>query len=285
MDHPFTTVLFDIDGTLTHDGWVDPALLGRLLALRRRGLRLALCTARSLLEVEDFITRELGAAVPPDGPFNGGLILEEGHVWLPPEAASLDHVAVLTSPAAMAEMGAFRRLFASAWRPAPDPALAAEGWGTLEGTDGPLVQEIPAIWRTLGSVTIWKREYGAEAHEHRGAADPLAAWALEAAAALGLQHTEIIAGVYGLRLLERGRDKGSALLDLGYDLARTVFIGDGANDLPVVRALRAAGGGVMAIANSIGPIKEAALAVAVRPASAGVVELLALLEARLDGAR
>lgn len=278
-DH-ITTLIFDVDGTLTHDGQVAPALLPRLQALRERGLRLALCTARSLAEGVDFVTRELGATVAPDGLFNGGLVLEDGHVWLPPGAASVDEVAVVTRAEAHAEMEAFRAAFRAAWRPSDDPAFATRGWGTVAGVDEPLVQEIPAEWATLGSVSIWKESRAAGWPHYRGEHDAFTDWALAAAERLELRHTLLAeTGAATLRVLERGLNKGTALERLGFDLGRALFIGDGLNDIPVIEVMRARGGTVMAVANAVEPIRAAAAAaVSARPASEGVVELLALLE-------
>lgn len=279
MYEHITTLIFDVDGTLTHDGQVSPALLPRLEALRARGLRLAICTARSLAEGVDFITRELGGAVAPDGIFNGGLVLEDGHVWLPPGATSLDDVAVVTRSEARAEMDAFRTAFRAAWRLSDDPAFATRGWGTVAGVDEPLVQEIPAEWATLGSISIWKESREAGWPHYRGEHDAFTDWALATAERLDMRHTLLVeTGAATLRVLERGLNKGTALERLGFDLGRAIFIGDSLNDVPVIEVMRAHGGLVMAVANAIEPIRAAATAIASSPASEGVVELLALLD-------
>lgn len=277
-----TTIIFDVDDTLTHNNQVDPRLLRQLQSIQSYGLRLAICTSRSLAEGVDFITCGLGSAIAPNSIFNGGLILEDGHVWFPPEAADLTQIEIITNPAAQAEMAAFRAAFAAAWRPCDEPDLREKGWGMVASVNESLVQEIPTKWATLGSVTIWKERRDVGWPHYLGEHDAFTDWALTTAAHLELCHTDVYeTGAASLRVVEHGLNKGTALERLGFDLARTLFIGDGLNDLPVVKAIQAQGGMVMAVANAIDSIQAAANVISTQPYNAGVVELLILLEEEL----
>ena len=83
--------------------------------------------------MSEFVVDELGSTVGSDSPFNAGFILEDGHVWVPPNCIPEKDAEVLTSPEALTEMEVFKAAFRAAWRPAVDASLREQGWGMVAG--------------------------------------------------------------------------------------------------------------------------------------------------------
>jgi hydroxymethylpyrimidine pyrophosphatase-like HAD family hydrolase len=272
------TLFFDVDGTLTDGGPIAPELLSLLWQARERGYQLGLCTARSFGEVRDFLTRELGLEIETDGCFTGGMLLEDGHVWLPPGTIASDRLQVLTRAEALGDMRSFEGFFRAAWVPASDPHRKVAGWGTLADIHTILVQPIPAQWQPVGSMSIWKEGSDTPWPQYQVEQDAVVLWAIQQVECLGLQHISIAeAGACALRIVEQGRNKGTAITQVGYDPARLIFCGDSANDLYIAALIHDAGGHVLSVGNALPALKQLAVRVAERPASAGIVELLTWL--------
>jgi hypothetical protein len=64
--------------------------------------------------VLDFLTRELGLEMEPDGCFTGGMVLEDSHVWLPPGTIASDRLQVLTTAEALSDIRVFASFFRAA---------------------------------------------------------------------------------------------------------------------------------------------------------------------------
>jgi hypothetical protein len=271
-------MLFDVDGTLTDGGPVVPDMLPLLRRAQAHGYHLGLCTARSFGEVLDFLTRELGLSSDTDGCFMAGMLLEDGHVWLPPGRIAAERLQILTSAAALQDMHRFEQQVHTAWAPVTDPKRAAAGWGTLADIQDILVQLLPTQWRPRGSLSIWKEGLDTPWPAYQVEQDAVVRWARQQVAHLGLHHCTIAeAGGGSLRVVERGRDKGTAALQVGYALDRLIFCGDSMNDVPIATRIHAAGGLVLAVNNAVPALKQLAVYVARQPASAGTAEVLAWL--------
>ena len=270
------TFLFDVDGTLkSEDAGISADLLPVLAKLGERGHKLGLCSSQSTVEITEFVVDELGSTVGVDGLFNAGFILEDGHVWVPPDRIPVKAMQVLTSPEALAEMEVFRSAFQAAWRPATHASLREQGWGFVDSVPHLPVQLIPERYRVMGSVTVWEKGPEITLANYRGEYDDLMFWAQALATELSLRHVELAeVGNGTLRMLEIGVNKGSALKRIGFDLSRLVFVGNGLNDLPPSQVVCAGKGLVMTVANAIPELKQLAHRVSNQPASAGVVELL-----------
>jgi len=270
--------LFDIDGTLKGDDGVSPRLLSTLFELREQGHRLGLCTSQTAVEISEFVTDELGSSLGPTGPFNGGYILEDGHVWVPPLGFPEEDLFILTSTDALSEMEIFKGAFLDAWTPAAEPLIRDCGWGTLADVPTLLVQLLPPRYQAKGSVTVWERGPDITSSSYKGEYEAVMLWAQAVAGELRFRHVDLLeAGNGTLRVLQKGMNKGAAMVRLGFSPAQLVFVGNGLNDLPAARRVRKGGGMVLTVANAIPELKRMADFVSSRPASAGVVELLNLV--------
>jgi hypothetical protein len=177
-------------------------------------------------------------------------------------------------------MQCFKAAVSAFWRLASDESLQKAGWGSLDGVSDSPVQLAPKKYQAVGSVSIWEKGPEVTSPAYRGEYDAVMTWAQSKLRELGLEHVELMeAGNGTLRLLETGLNKGSSLVRLGFDLSRVVYFGNGFNDIPAARVVRAAGGRVLVTANTVVELKELAHRIADQSAGAGVVELLDRLDA------
>ena len=131
----------------------------------------------------------------------------------------------------------------------------------------------PALWRTLRAKHVRPLARGAIILATTDPHEPVLRRALRRLA----PRFRIVRNRESLMVLPAGVDKASglrwALADLGISAACTIAIGDGEND---VSLLRAAGSGV-AVANAVPRLRQRATWVTHAPAGAGVVELIGRL--------
>lgn len=84
-----------------------------------------------------------------------------------------------------------------------------------------------------------------------------------------------------LRIVQRGLSKESTLANLAaqgiVDLEKTIYVGDGLNDVAPAKLVSEAGGGVIAVANAIPELKQKAVYICEKTISHGVVEILSLI--------
>jgi hydroxymethylpyrimidine pyrophosphatase-like HAD family hydrolase len=267
-------IFFDIDGTLKGiDGF--PKLLPFVLhALKQSGWELGICTSRSPRHLDNFLVR-FESNFEFESLFNSWLILEDGHVIVPPGGSLDTDSIILTQDNALVEMRAFEELFKLEWNAAADDELARKGWGYLKHLNWPAVQLTPHQWRPIGTVNIWELGPNVTSPDYCGEFENVMQWILEVAVRQkfhSLEFSEVGNGT--LCIGQVGMNKGTGLTYTGIDMSRVIFIGDGYNDVPVARLLRKTGGVVVAVSNAVPELKELADYVTKEPSSYGVLEFV-----------
>lgn len=269
-------VFFDIDGTLTNgNGTVVEMLLTSLEALRRAGISLGLATSQSPTEVTESLKDRLNTQPGPAGLFDGWLVLEDGHVLVKPGELPEHDAIMLTSKSARSQIRDFHKAFEENWSLADDQDLRQGKWGYLRGVLEPPVRLGPACLKEIGTLSIQEKGPTVSVPEYRGEYEYVKDWAQQTAAQKGLDLLHFVeAGNGTLRVLEKCRHKGTALLETGLDLSRTVMVGDGLNDVGAAEEVRKAGGYVVAVANAVYELKRLAHYITGEPAGLGVVEYI-----------
>ncbi len=210
----FRALASDYDGTLAHDGRVEPATWDAMRALRASGRLVVLVTGREL--------SELLALLPDPGVFDR-IVAENGALIYEPATREVRMLGAPPSAAFVAE-------------------LRARGVTSL------------AVGRVI--VATW---------------EPFHATVLAAIADLGLD-LQVICNKGAVMILPAGVDKASGLVavcaELGLAPSEVVAVGDGEND----RAMLAASGMGVAVANAL-PSVRAVAGLVVGDHGRGVTEL------------
>jgi hydroxymethylpyrimidine pyrophosphatase-like HAD family hydrolase len=287
-------LLCDLDGTLIESEpikWTDgtvraihPDAVAALRRLREHGVRIGVVTERPALSCASWLRAVSHLAGYDDDDLFDGLIIAEGGgiVRRPAGDGHPPRWRRCASGRAMAVRAQAGDCLNSAIMPLPQ----SDGWGLLQGLDP-----------TIGTLVRWPDndevcELSLCLYE-RGpslADDPQFATRY-AAVAMHVEGLLYRAGITGLALTETGNgtlrigprnvDKGRVLALLAHlgrlDLARTVFVGDGLNDVPLARRLQALGGAVVAVANAVPELQRLADWVAPAPAGRGVAQLVELV--------
>jgi hydroxymethylpyrimidine pyrophosphatase-like HAD family hydrolase len=281
-------LLCDLDGTLiepesvaSSDGMIRSIRDGALAlrGLRERGVRIGVVTERPARSCASWLVA-LSHAAGYDDLFDGVVIAEGGGVVRHPAAEGHPHRWIqCTSQRAMVALEHAADYLKDAIVPLPN----TDGWGLLDGLDP-----------TIGTLVRWPD--GEEVCEvslclyERGpclADDPAFATQYAAVAArvdallrragiTDLALTEAGNGTLrvGLRNIHKGRLFG-LLAGLGLlDPVRTVFIGDGLNDLPLALRLQSAGGSVVAVANAVPELQRLANWISPARADLGVAQMV-----------
>jgi hydroxymethylpyrimidine pyrophosphatase-like HAD family hydrolase len=234
-----TDFVFDVDLTLTvRQGTLAPSLAD---VISRSGKRSGICTSRAMDELDEIF---VGSGVSRGELFKGAVILEEGGVVILPGSAE---ALVLVAPAQAAAIQTLVDHLQGHMYSIP----FEDKWKQLGTMEEPWVH-LPTKYRYLTSHSLWQHsEHGMD--HLRTVLHRTMDWCLAAVRDLkleGLVHlTEIGDGT--LRLSAPGINKGGSLLDLHekkvLDLSRVVYFGDGRNDVPVARVIRAHNGYVVAV--------------------------------------
>lgn len=260
--------MFDVDGTLWDGQHVIPGLASALQQLRRQGHVLGLCTSQSPTELAYFLSKHLQVS---SDLFNAGFVLEDGHVWMPPNGAPI----VLTSQEALEEMMKLKQAFQSQWQPAPMQDLRSDGWGFLSNVAYPPVRLAPDKFQRIGTVSIWEKGPENTHPDYKGEYDVVMRWALDMQLRLGLHRLQFIeVGNGTLRILETGKNKGTGLRQTGHDLSHMIYTGNGMNDVPAAQTVRRAGGEVVAVANAAPAFTAIAHLTVQKRHAWGILELL-----------
>jgi hydroxymethylpyrimidine pyrophosphatase-like HAD family hydrolase len=222
----------------------------------------------------------LSHAAGCDDLFDGVVIAEGGGVVRHPAAEGHPHRWIrCTSRRAMVALEHAADYLRNAIIPLPN----TDGWGLLEGLDpaiGTLVRRPDG--EEVCEVSLCLYERGPCVADDPGFATRYAAVAacvdalLRRAGITDLVLTETGNGTLrvGPRNIHKGRLFG-LLVGLGVlDPARTVFVGDGLNDLPLALRLQSAGGAVVAVANVVPELQRLADWISPAPASLGVARMV-----------
>lgn len=281
-------LLCDLDGTL-----IEPQPIARseeitrsihlaalaLRNLRERGVRIGVVTERPARSCASWLAT-LSHAAGSDDLFDGVIIAEGGGVVRHPVAEGHPHrwIACTSRKA----MDALKRA-ADYLRNAIIPLPNTDGWGLLDGLDptiGTLVRwpageevcEVSLCLYERGPCVADDPEFATRYAAVAARVDSL----LRCAGITDLALTETGNGTLrvGPRNIHKGRTFG-LLAGLGVlDPARTVFVGDGLNDLPLALQLQSAGGAVVAVANAVLELKRLADWISPAPASLGVAQMV-----------
>ena len=276
-------VFFDIDGTLkglyTTDApaGFDPKLPGLLEKLNKiAGISVGACTSQSAKELYAYLLK-MDSVI--DGKLMNGIsILEDGHILVPAGSHLLTEAQELISPFAKLQILELKTTLEGYWKSSSEPILSVDGWGFFPSVETPVA--IPT-GKYQGAVTLSIWEKGVDVHDpsYNGEYEPVFNFVDKTIAKLGaslIQPSE--AGNGTLRILEKGRSKETGLVKLAkeglIDLKKTIYVGDGLNDVAPATLVAKAGGGVIAVANAIPDLKKVATHTCGKSASHGVVEIL-----------
>ncbi len=287
---PAPLVLTDLDGTLLEPApmpWPDgisrrvrPEAVAALRSLRRDDVRVGVVTERPwsayhpwLAEITALV---LGPGVDPYTLFNGPVIGEGG--------ATVRRCATGKRPGTIVRLGSRR---ADAARQAALDWLTGaivddgDGWGRLAELDRRASARValPPPGEQ-GDVAIFLYEEGPNvaddpaAAQHYGA---VAAWVAAALRERGVGGLALLeAGNGTLRIAPRGIGKERTVRLLArfgaLDPTRTIFVGDGANDVALAAWLHEAGGASVAVANAVPALRTAATCAMDRPGGLGFAD-------------
>lgn len=283
---PGCHVFFDIDGTIKGSytpeapSGFDPKLPNLLVTLNNiPSISIGACTSQSPKELHSFLLR-MGSII--DGQLMNGLsVLEDGHILIKGGSNMLIDYIELISPEARTQIAALKVELEKYWTPAQETQLAKDGWGFFPGVSTPVV--IPT-GKYQGVVTLSIFESGPDVHDpsYKGQYGPVKELVRRVAEGLGLDMLDFKeAGNGTLRVLERGKSKEWALAELArtgvIDLSRTVYFGDGLNDVDPASLVSKSGGGVVAVANAIPELKSKATYICKNKESHGITEFLSLI--------
>lgn len=279
-------VFFDVDGTIKGayapeaPAGFDPKLPHLLAELNEiPGLSVGVCTSQSPKEVYSYLLR-MDSVI--DGQLMRGLsILEDGHILVDGGRHMLTGCTEMISPEAKGQIATLKAELKKLWVPAQESYLAKDGWGFFEGVTTPVA--LPE-GKYQGAVTMSVWEKGPDIHDpnYRGEYEPVALFVFQLGQGFGANLLEFReAGNGTLRIVQKGLSKEYALATLAaegvVDLKKTVYVGDGLNDVAPAQLIAEAGGGVIAVANAVPQLKQKAVYVCKKPISHGVVEALNLI--------
>lgn len=255
---------FDVDGTLQDENGIHPELISRLQLLNLNGVRTGICTGRSGPYLQRFYNK---CGHQAEEIFSGGLVLEDGHVFVRP-GLSLSEAEKITEQNVLEAIQAFAVYFLAHWQQTD----FENGWGEIEGVPIPLVMPSPHLEQ--GSYSIWERGKK-ESPDYQN----VMRWAESAVNVLGLGLIELFeVGNGSLRIIQPGITKGTGLELLqqeGYiDLSKTIFFGDANNDISAAKAVIDAGGVAVAVGNATQVFKEHVTHVTSLPSGAGIVQVI-----------
>ena len=231
-----THLMFDVDGTLTERQKPLSPELAQTLA--RIDKTLGIATSRAIDELDEIFQ---GTNFTRSDLIKGPVVIEDGSlVVYPGEKDPTIQVAEIQAQA-IHEMVAYIKKHLS------EEPIVDQMWHKLDQIDFPLVH-VPSYYSYQASGSIWQQVIGTPRE-----LDRIMDWCQAAASTLAINHliqlTEIGDGT--LRISVPGFSKGTALGHLheraDLDLSRTVFFGDGRNDLPAAHKIREKGGMVVAV--------------------------------------
>ncbi len=235
-------LIFDVDLTLTERQKNLSADLAAVLA--NSGKRLGICTSRALNELDE-VFNDLGQENSRSALIRGPVVLEDGGLVIKPG----DAAPTLLVPKEHYE--AVTTLVDYIKRQIDREGCIDDTWYRLKGLDSPLVH-LPTRYDYKTSFSIWQH--------HEAGLDVLKTllpntmeWVQVAVARLGVGNNlhllEIGDGT--LRIAAPGRSKGVALKELHeqgiINLSKTVYFGDGKNDVPAAEVIRQFGGVMVAV--------------------------------------
>jgi Cof subfamily protein (haloacid dehalogenase superfamily) len=259
---PPALVAVDLDGTVLGPGTaLAPAGAAALRRAAERGVVVVLATGRMLSSARGVQSR-LGLGGPLVA-YNGGLVaLPDGGGWSDPVPLP----AARAVAAACRDRGYFLQAYFADRLCVPSADPRAEAYARLAGVS--YAVDPQAVWELPEAPTkLLVIEPAERMPEVRGALGPVAAGRCE------LAHSY----PHYLEISAAGVDKGAALCRLaallGLPRERVLAIGDGENDVPM---LRCAGLGV-AVANAAPAAAASAAFVTAAPYGDGVAEALAAL--------
>ena len=230
-------LIFDVDLTLTvRQGTITPQLANALMS---SGKTLGVATSRANNELDEVF---VGCGYPRAQLLRGPVILEDGGLIIHPGAPSTQRMISDIQFKAVWEFIAHVRTNLS------EPMQAGSPWRKLAGLDAPPVQ-MPEQYNYEVSASLWQDiSNGGLAHIEK-----VHTWCSNELSRLGLQDKvrllEIGDGT--LRISAPERDKGVALAELHtqgvIDLSKTVYFGDGRNDIPAAQVVQANGGAIIVV--------------------------------------
>ena len=235
-------LIFDVDLTLTERQKTLSSDLAAVLA--SSGKRLGICTSRALNELDEVFTG-LAQENARSSLMRGPVVLEDGGLVIKPGEST----PTVLVPKEHYE--AVRTLVRYITEQVDRVGVVDGVWYRLKGLDSPLVH-LPTRYDYKTSFSIWQH--------HEAGLDVLKTllpktmeWVQGAVSRLGvggsLNLLEIGDGT--LRIAAPGRTKGVALQELHeegvIDLSKTVYFGDGKNDVPAAEVIRQFGGVMIAV--------------------------------------
>lgn len=235
-------LIFDVDLTLTERQKSLSADLASTLA--STGKRLGICTSRALNELDE-VFNDLAPQSSRPALMRGPIVLEDGGLVIKPGASQ----PTLLVPREHYE--AVKTLVEHITGQIVPESSVDGVWHRLRGLEAPLVH-LPTRYNYMTSFSIWQHhEAGLEALKQL--LPNTMEWVQGAVSRLGVGESvhllEIGDGT--LRIAAPGRSKGVALQELHaegvIDLSKTVYFGDGKNDVPAAHAVREFGGVMVAV--------------------------------------
>jgi hydroxymethylpyrimidine pyrophosphatase-like HAD family hydrolase len=277
---PGSFLFLDIDGTVkgpkTQEAPLgfDPELPASLHQLQNSGVMVGACTSQSPLELSSFLEERMGDT----NLFTGVNILEDGHIVVMPGENIASECQVLASPEALQQIEALKKILKRLWQPAGTHDLASDGWGFFPSVATPII--LPE-GKYQGAVTMSIWEKGPDIHDpsYQGEYEPVRTYIDSVISSLGINGIDLVeAGNGTLRIVQKGLSKTSALEWLAnqgvVELSRSIYIGDGLNDVEPATLIKQAGGGVVAVGNAITALKEIANYSCANLYSHGIIEVL-----------
>jgi len=235
-------LIFDVDLTLTERQKALSSDLATTLA--NTGKRLGICTSRALNELDE-VFNDLGQERGRSNLMRGPIVLEDGGLVIKPGESE----PTLLVPREHHE--AVQVLVAHITEQIERDSCVDGVWYRLRGLESPLVH-LPTRYNYKTSFSIWQH--------HEGGLEVLRTLlpntmegVQDAVSKLGIGDSvhllEIGDGT--LRIAAPGRSKGVALKELHdqgmIDLSKTVYFGDGKNDVPAAHVVREFGGVMIAV--------------------------------------
>lgn len=272
-------VFFDVDGTMkgpktvTEPTGFDPQLPSTLQALEGiSGVELGICTSQSYAELTEYLSL---INTQNEHSINWNhMILEDGHVYMDSYNNTHDFI----SPEAKKQILMLHAMLSNQIVYESDQYVSEYGWGLFPGIETPVKFPV-GKYQGQYSLSIWEQGPSVTDREYRGQFEPVEAYINQQIHELHFDELEAIeVGNGTLRVLQKGISKASALgrlMSLGYiNLAQSIFICDGTNDISAAKKIIEAGGAVIAVANAVPELKNIATVVSEKPQSKGVVEVL-----------
>lgn len=234
-------LVFDVDLTLTERQ--KPLSLDLATTLQSTGKRLGICTSRAQNELDEIFQFTQNELLRPNL-IKGPVILEDGGLLIAPGAPSPQLLVPQEQHEAVQSLVTYLLEKAS-------PLAADPKWSLLEGLPAPMVH-LPIRYNYQTSFSVWQHTYdGMETL--RELLPHTMQWCETAVRMLGLEGKIALSeiGDGTLRIAAPGRNKGVALRELHeqgiINLSRTVYFGDGRNDIPAAQTVREHEGCIVAV--------------------------------------